>query len=126
MADGLLRLSASWGLSTDDGTGFAPLIALNEALEQSSLRQGISREAFLKELLSDLHHQRLMPLLLMLPRRWRGQGASLPEHLRGLGSLLENNLISPLLLATLADDLQNILPAVSKPSKPSALDRWCK
>ncbi|WP_114992230.1 ArgR family transcriptional regulator [Synechococcus sp. UW179A] len=126
MADNLLRLSATWGHSADDGTDLAPLIALDEALEQSSLRRGISRDAFLKELLSDLHHQRLIPLLLMLPRRWRGQSASLPEHLRSLGSLLENNLFSPLLGATLADDLQHILPAVSKPSAINALDRWCQ
>ena len=126
MADDLLRLSATWGQSAEDGTGLAPLIALDAALEQSSLRRGISRDAFLKELLSDLHHQRLIPLLLMLPRRWRGQSASLPEHLRSIGSLLENNLFSPLLGATLADDLQHILPAVSKPSTLNALDRWCQ
>tara|TARA_B100000482_G_scaffold102368_1_gene73725 strand:+ start:150 stop:1640 length:1491 start_codon:yes stop_codon:yes gene_type:complete len=126
MADDLLRLSASWGQSAEDGTDLAPLLALDEALEQSSLRHGISRDAFLKELLSDLHHQRLIPLLLMLPRHWRGQSASLPEHLRSFGSLLENHLVSPLLLATLADDLQHMLPAVSKPSALGALDRWCQ
>ena len=126
MADNQLRLSSTWGQSVDDGTGLAPLIALDEALEQSSLRRGISRETFLKELLGDLHHQRLIPLLLMLPRRWRDRNASLPEHLRSLGSLLENNLVSPLLLATLADDLQHMLPAVSKPPAFSALDRWCQ
>ncbi len=126
MADDQLRLCSTWGQSADDGTGLAPLIGLDEALEQSNLRRGISREAFLKEMLGDLHHQRLIPLLLMLPRRWRGRNASLPEHLRSLGSLLENNLVSPLLLATLADDLQHLLPAVSKPSRLSALDRWCQ
>ena len=126
MADDLLGLTATWGQSAEDGTGLAPLIALDAALEQSSLRRGISRDAFLKELLSDLHHQRLIPLLLMLPRRWRGQSASLPEHLRSIGSLLENNLFSPLLGATLADDLQHMLPAVSKPSTLNALDRWCQ
>ena len=126
MADDLLRLSATWGQSADDGTSLAPLLALDEALEQSNLRRGISREAFLKELLGDLHHQRLIPLLLMLPRRWRGRNASLPEHLRSLGTLLENNLVSPLLLATLADDLQHMLPAVSKSSEGSALERWCQ
>ncbi|QNI53689.1 hypothetical protein SynBIOSE41_01168 [Synechococcus sp. BIOS-E4-1] len=124
MADNLLGLSATWGHCADDGTDLAPLIALDEALEQSSLRRGISRDAFIKELLSDLNHQRLIPLLLMLPRRWRGQSASLPEHLRSLGSLLENNLVSPLLLATLADDLQHLLPAVSKSSAINALERW--
>ena len=126
MADDLLRLSATWGQSAEDGTGLAPLIELEAALEESSLRRGISRDVFLKELLSDLHHQRLIPLLMMLPRRWRGQSASLPEHLRSFASLLENNLVSPLLLATLADDLQHMLPAVSKPSALGALDRWCQ
>ena len=126
MADDLLGLTATWGQSAEDGTGLAPLIALDAALEQSSLRHGISRDAFLKELLSDLHHQRLIPLLLMLPRRWRGQSASLPEHLRSFGSLLENHLVSPMLLATLADDLQHMLPANSRPSALSALDRWCQ
>ena len=76
MADDQLRLCSTWGESADDGTGLAPLIGLDEALEQSNLRRGISREAFLKEMLGDLHHQRLIPLLLMLPRRWRGRNAS--------------------------------------------------
>ena len=126
MTDDQLRLSPAWGRSPQDGTALAPLIALDDALEQSSLRHGISREAFLHGLLSDLHHQRLIPLLLMLPRRWRRQHANLPEHLRSLGSLLENNLVSLLLLATLADDLQHMLPALSEPSGLSALQRWCR
>ena len=87
MQDDQLRLSSSWGRSPNDATALAPLISLDRALEQSSLRHGISRDAFLKELLRDLHHQRLVPLLLMLPRRWRLQRAGLPEHLRDLGRL---------------------------------------
>ena len=126
MADDQLRLSSAWGRSPYDNTELAPLIAFDDALEQSSLRRGISREAFLQELLSDLHHQRLIPLLLMLPRRWRQQHASLPEHLRSLGRLIENNLVSPLLLATLADDLQHQLPALSEPTGLSALERWSR
>ena len=126
MADDQLRLSPAWGESPQDGTDLAPLISLDAALEQSSLRRGISRDAFLRELLSDLHHQRLIPLLLMLPRQWRQQNASLPEHLRRLGSLLENNLVSPLLLATLADDLQHMLPALSETTGLMALERWCR
>ena len=90
MQDDQLRLSSSWGSSPNDATALAPLISLNSALEQSSLRRGISRDAFLKELLRDLHHQRLVPLLLMLPRRWRLQRAGLPEHLRDLGRVIEN------------------------------------
>ena len=125
MAEDQLRLSPAWGASPQDGTELAPLISLDAALEQSCLRRGISRDAFLRELLSDLHHQRLIPLLLMLPRHWRQQHASLPEHLRRLGSLLENNLVSPLLLATLADDLQHMLPALSETSGLMALERWC-
>ena len=89
MADDQLRLSPEWGQHVEDGTDLAPLLALDQALELSSLRRGISREAFLKDVLRDLHHQQLIPLLLMLPRRWKVGQASLPEHLRTIGSLLE-------------------------------------
>ena len=126
MQDDQLRLSSSWGSSPNDATALAPLISLNSALEQSSLRRGISRDAFLKELLRDLHHQRLVPLLLMLPRRWRLQRAGLPEHLRDLGRVIENGLVSPLLLAALADDLQHLLPSPAASPESSALDRWCR
>lgn len=124
MADDLLRLSPEWGQRAEDGTDLAPLLALDQALELSSLRQGISRDAFLKDLLRDLHHQQLIPLLLMLPRRWKLQRASLPEHLRSIGNVLETGLISPLLLATLADDLQHLLPPSPKRQQRGAIDRW--
>ena len=124
MADDQLRLSPEWGQHVEDGTDLAPLLALDQALELSSLRRGISREAFLKDLLRDLHHQQLIPLLLMLPRRWKVGQASLPEHLRTIGNLLETGLISPLLLATLADDLQHLLPPSPKGQQRGAIDRW--
>ena len=124
MADDQLRLSPEWGQHVEDGTDLAPLLALDQALELSSLRRGISRDAFLKDLLRDLHHQQLIPLLLMLPRRWKVGQASLPEHLRTIGNVLETGLISPLLLATLADDLQHLLPPSPKGQQRGAIDRW--
>ena len=124
MADDQLRLSPEWGQRVEDGTDLAPLLALDQALELSSLRRGISRDAFLKDLLRDLHHQQLIPLLLMLPRRWKQGQASLPEHLRTIGSLVETGLISPLLLASLADDLQHLLPPSPKRQQRRAIDQW--
>ena len=124
MAEDQLRLSPEWGQRVEDGTALAPLLALDEALELSNLRRGISRDAFLKDLLRDLHHQQLIPLLMMLPRRWKVGQASLPEHLRTIGNLLETGLISPLLLATLADDLQHLLPPSPKGQQRGAIDRW--
>ncbi len=129
MGDDQLRLSSEWGQRIEDGSDRAPLLALDQALERSNLRRGISRDAFLKELLKDLHHQQLIPLMLMLPRRWKLRQASLPDHLRTIGNLLETGLISPMLLATLADDLQHLLPsAPSTPQRqqPQAIDRWCE
>tara|TARA_B000000565_G_scaffold147613_1_gene111720 strand:+ start:1014 stop:2486 length:1473 start_codon:yes stop_codon:yes gene_type:complete len=124
MADDPLRLSPEWGHRVEDGTDLAPLLAFDQALELSSLRRGINRDAFLKDLLSDLHHQQLIPLLLMLPRRWKLRQANLPDHLRTIGGLLETGLISPLLLATLADDLQHLLPTSPKRQQRRAIDRW--
>ena len=120
----LLALSSSWNLSQTDKPTPISLVSLDEALERSSLKRGISRRDFLAELLKGVHHQRLLPLLAMLPRRWRQEPASLPEQLRGLGILLGEGLMSPLLLAAFADDLQHLLPPRTNP-KRSALDLWC-
>ncbi len=105
-----LALSQSWGQDEHDDIHTAPLIALEEVLETSSLRRGISREQLLSELLRDLDHRRVIPLIGMLPRGWRMAPAVLPERLRGIATLLEDGLLSPLLLAALADDLQHLLP----------------
>ena len=121
----LLALSSIWDPSQSDRSTRIPLVSLEEALEQSSLKKGISRRDFLAELLKDVHHQRLLPLLAMLPRGWRQEPASLPEQIRGLGILLGEGLISPLLLAAFADDLQHLLPPATS-QKPSALDLWCQ
>ena len=52
-----LALSQSWGQDEHDDIHTAPLIALEEVLETSSLRRGISREQLLSELLRDLDHR---------------------------------------------------------------------
>ena len=121
----LLALSSNWDPSQSDRSTRIPLVSLEEALEHSSLKKGISRRDFLAELLKDVHHQRLLPLLAMLPRGWRQEPASLPEQIRGLGILLGEGLISPLLLAAFADDVQHLLPPGTS-QKPSALDLWCQ
>ncbi|ABM78597.1 hypothetical protein [Prochlorococcus marinus] len=118
-----LALSQSWGQDEHDDIHTAPLIALEEVLETSRLRRGISREQLLSELLRDLDHRRLIPLIGMLPRGWRIAPAVLPERLRGIATLLEDGLLSPLLLAALADDLQHLLPTPEN-QPPSALELW--
>ncbi len=125
MAD-LLALSCQWGAREEDRTALAPLLPFPAVLEDSWLRRGIQRDAFLRELLQGLHQRRLIPLLAMLPRGWRLAPAALPEKLRGLGSLLEEGLVSPTLLAALADDLQHLLPAgdPDNASGTTALSRW--
>ena len=123
MGQDLLALSSNWKPSPCLQSTPLPLISLEEALERSSLKSGISRRDFLAELLKDVQHQRLLPLLAMLPRGWRQEPASLPEHLRGLGILLGDGLVSPLLLAAFADDLQHLLPSPTK-AKTSALNLW--
>ena len=119
-----LDLDSAWGSQRNDQSDVAPLRSLESALEQSSLRRGIPREQFLRELLQDLNHRKLIPLLWMLPRGWRHKSAQVPERLRGLAALIEEGLLSPVLLAALADDLQHLIPA-PVPTKNNALTRWC-
>ena len=102
-----LALSSAWGASPGDQTDITPLLGLNAVFETSWLRKGISRDHFLTELLTDLHQRRLVPLLAMLPKRWRLGAAALPDHLRKLAELLEE-ACHPLLLAALADDLHHL------------------
>ena len=116
MVDDLLKLSDCWGQVRGDAIDIAPLISFEQALESSILRRSISREECLRSILSNLNHQRLIPLLFMLPRRWRLEQAALPRSLRNLGSLLEHGLVSPLLLAALADDLQHLISPGDKES----------
>ena len=121
-----LAISDAWGHQADDQIESAALISFEAALETSWLRRGISREAFLSELLRDLHQRHLIPLLAILPRKWKQTSAVLPDHLRGLGAVLEGGLISPLMLAALADDLQHLIPATeaTQPSRADALQKW--
>ena len=121
-----LAISEAWGHQADDQIEEAALISFEAALDTSWLRRGISREAFLSELLRDLDQRHLIPLLAILPRKWRHASAVLPDHLRGLGAVLEGGLISPLMLAALADDLQHLIPATeaTQPSRRNALQRW--
>jgi len=120
-----LALSQHWGEQAGDRIELAPLIGFNAVLEESWLRRGIRRDAFLRELLTDLHQRRLVPLLAMLPRGWRLAPAALPERLRGLGAVLEEGLINPMLLAALADDLQHLLPSPThNGGGADAMSRW--
>ena len=118
-----LGLSQNWGIDEHDQTHIAALIGLQNVLETSCLRQGIRRDQLLSELLRDLNHQRLIPLLAILPRGWRMAPAYLPERLRGIAALLGDGLLSPLLLAALADDLQHLIPP-RESQQPNAIERW--
>ena len=100
-----------------------PLIPLAEALEQSVFRSGLSRQEWLQRLARALDKPALLPLLWLLPRGWRLAPAHLPPRLQALGGVLERGLLTPTLLAALADDLPHLLPA-SADHKPSALALW--
>ena len=121
-----LALSSVWGAIPGDQADITPLLGVNAVLETSWLRKGISRDHFLTELLTDLHQRRLVPLLAMLPKRWRLGATALPDHLRKLGELLEGGPISPLLLAALADDLHHLFPVQDNATRATAdaLKRW--
>lgn len=99
-----------------------PLIGLDEALEHTLLHTGISREALLGRLLADLGQPLLQPLLWVLPRRWRLAPADLPPRLQGLSAVLQQGLISPVMLAALVDDLAHLWP-LQQGAQPTAVDR---
>jgi hypothetical protein len=100
-----------------------PLIGFEAALERSVFRSGLSRSDWLKRLANQLHKPQLLPLLWLLPRRWTLSPAQLPPKLQALGGVLERGLLTPALLAALADDLPHLLPAPS-PDQPNALSLW--
>jgi hypothetical protein len=100
-----------------------PLIGFEAALERSVFRSGLSRSDWLKRLANDLHKPQLLPLLWLLPRRWTLAPAQLPPKLQSLAGVLERGLLTPALLAALADDLPHLLPAPS-PDQPNALSLW--
>lgn len=111
-----LALAASWPCPT-------PLISLEQALEQSVFRSGLSRQEWLQRLARALHKPALMPLLWLLPRGWRLAPAHLPPRLQTLAGVLERGLLTPTLLAALADDLPHLLPPPAA-SRPSAVALW--
>jgi hypothetical protein len=100
-----------------------PLTGFSRALEISVFRSGLSRADWLKRLAADLHKPQLLPLLWLLPRGWKLAPAQLPARLQALGSVLERGLLTPALLAALADDLPHLLPSPPQ-GRPNALDLW--
>lgn len=100
-----------------------PLTGFSQALEISVFRSGLSRADWLKRLAADLHRPQLLPLLWLLPRGWKLAPAQLPARLQTLGGVLERGLLTPALLAALADDLPHLLPPTREGS-PTALDLW--
>ncbi len=111
-----LSLDPAW-------VGAPPLIALEEALSRDQQASGLSRPQFTRRLLARLPHASLIPILWLLPRPWRLAPDELPESLRGLAMLLRDQLLSPLLLASLFDELAHLLPPAAR-AQPSALERW--
>ena len=119
-----LRASNSDPLALDDQWSCpVPLLGFEAALERSVFRSGLSRSDWLKRLANELHKPQLLPLLWLLPRRWTLSPAQLPPKLQALGGVLERGLLTPALLAALADDLPHLLPA-PKPDQPNALILW--
>jgi hypothetical protein len=107
----------------DQWTCPVPLVGFEAALERSVFRSGLSRSDWLKRLANDLHKPQLLPLLWLLPRRWTLSPAQLPPKLQALAGVLERGLLTPALLAALADDLPHLLPPPS-PDQPDALSLW--
>ena len=100
-----------------------PLMGLEEALEQTIFLTGISREQLLERLLADVKQKALMPLLWLLPSKWKLAPALLPAKLQCLAAIIENGLLSPILLGALADDLSHLLAANTDIS-PTAVQLW--
>ena len=99
------------------------LTGFSEALELSVFRSGLSRAEWLKRLAADLHKPQLLPLLWLLPRGWKLAPAQLPPRLQALGGVLERGLLTPALLAALADDLPHLLPPPSSAAACSGMTR---
>jgi len=112
-----LALDPSWPSSM-------PLLDLDSALEQTLFQEGLSREALLKRLVADVQKPGLMPLLWLLPKRWKLAPAQLPIRLQGLAGIVERGLLSPLLLAAVADDLPHLLPPPQPAMPGSSLGLW--
>lgn len=112
-----LALDPSWPSSV-------PLLDLDSALEQTMFQGGLTREELLRRLVADVQKPGLMPLLWLLPKRWKLAPAQLPIRLQGLAGIVERGLLSPLLLAALADDLPHLLPPTQPGIPASSLGLW--
>ena len=119
-ADDPLAIDPGWAGTHAPGLS---LTGLEPALESTLLRSGLSRQELIERLAADLNKRALLPLLWLLPRRWRLAPAQLPARLQTLAGVLERGLLNPLLLAALADDLPHLLPAPAQASL-SAVERW--
>jgi hypothetical protein len=115
-ADDPLRIDPLWPSPV-------PLQGFEEALEHTLFRSGLSREAWLRRLATDLHRQALLPLLWLLPKGWRLAPAQLPPRLHTLAGVLERGLLTPGLLAALADDLPHLLPG-AQGHRRGPLELW--
>ena len=101
-----------------------PLLDLDSALEKTMFQSGLTREALLQRLLADVQKPGLMPLLWLLPKRWKLAPAQLPIQLQGLAGIVERGLLSPLLIAALVDDLPHLLPPPQPGKRGASLDLW--
>lgn len=111
-----LALAPDWPCPT-------PLISLQEALEQSLARSGLSRQEWLRQLARTLNQPALLPLLWLLPKGWRLAPAALAPRLQPLAGVVERGLLTPTVLAALTDDLPHLLPPAA-PTAPTALALW--
>ena len=120
MAPGSPLFSVTDPLQLDpDWTCSVPLLAFEEALEQSVFRSGLTRSDWLKRLAHQLHRPRLLPLLWLLPKGWKLAPADLPQRVQSLGGLVERELLTPALLGAVADGLPHLLP-----EENGAIGRW--
>jgi hypothetical protein len=99
------------------------LTPLEQALDTSVFRSGLSRAEWLKRLATDLQKPQLLPLLWLLPRGWKLAPAQLPPKLQTLAGVVERGLLTPALLAALADDLPHLLPPPGE-QQSDALSLW--
>jgi hypothetical protein len=121
-----LELIPGWLSSSTDQIKDVKLLGIDDALDQSWIRRGISRKEFLAELLKSINHREALPILAMLPRGWKAKPAMVPEKLRGMATILEEELMTPKLLGALADELNHLWPAKKGQKGESALTRWSK
>ena len=121
-----LELVPEWLSSSTDKTDDIKLLGIDDALDRSWIRKGISRKEFLAELLKSINHREALPILAMLPKGWKVKPAMVPEHLRGMATILEEELMNPKLLGAMADELNHLWPAKKTQKKESALIRWNK